>query len=136
MRGQGGAHAGDLQDPGGRCEKTWRDATERGEVSQTADKAEFMQEDIRIADGALEECLGYRFSTRELLERALTHSSAVPELRSAGAEEPVSALLPRDHERLEFLGYAVLEMLAIEYLPPTFPAHTPGPLSTTLPRTL
>src|SRR6266404_14822 len=68
MRGHGGAHAGDLQDPGGRCEKTWRDATERAEVSQTADKAEFMQEDIRIADGAFEECLGYRFSTRELLE--------------------------------------------------------------------
>jgi ribonuclease-3 len=98
-------------------------------VSQTAGKAEFMQEDIRIADGAFEECLGYKFSTRELLERALTHSSAVPELRSAGAEEPVSALLPRDNERLEFLGDAVLELLASEYLLATFPEWSEGQLS-------
>jgi ribonuclease-3 len=98
-------------------------------VSQTAGKAEFMQEDIRIADGAFEECLGYKFSTRELLERALTHSSAVPELRSAGAEESVSALLPRDNERLEFLGDAVLELLASEYLLATFPEWSEGQLS-------
>ena len=88
-----------------------------------------MQEDIRIADGAFEECLGYKFSTRELLERALTHSSAVPELRLAGAEEPVSALLPRDNERLEFLGDAVLELLASEYLLATFPEWSEGQLS-------
>jgi len=50
-----------------------------------------MQEDIRIADGAFEECLGYKFSTRELLERALTHSSAVPELRSGSR-----SLVPRE----------------------------------------
>jgi ribonuclease III len=98
-------------------------------VSRTAGKAEFMQEDIRIADGAFEECLGYKFSTKELLERALTHSSAVPELRSAGAEEPVSALLPRDNERLEFLGDAVLELLASEYLLATFPEWSEGQLS-------
>jgi len=88
-----------------------------------------MQEDIRIADGAFEECLGYKFSTRELLERALTHSSAVPELRSAGAGESVSALLPRDNERLEFLGDAVLELLASEYLLATFPEWSEGQLS-------
>jgi ribonuclease III len=98
-------------------------------VSQTAGKAEFMQEDIRIADGAFEECLGYKFSTRELLERALTHSSAVPELRPAGAEESVSALLPRDNERLEFLGDAVLELLASEYLLASFPEWSEGQLS-------
>ena len=46
-----------------------------------------MQETMRIADAALEERLGYKFSTRELLERALTHSSAIPELRGAAAEE-------------------------------------------------
>src|ERR1700730_13347552 len=129
MRGHGGAHAGDLQDPGRRCEKAWRDATERAEVSQTADKAEFMQEDIRIAGGGFEECLGYKFSTRELLERALTHSSAVPELRAAGAEEAVPALLPRDNERLEFLGDAVLELLTSEYLLATFPEWSEGQLS-------
>jgi ribonuclease-3 len=75
-----------------------------------------MQETIRIADQAFEERLGYKFSTRELLERALTHSSAVPDLRAAGVEVPGYVLLPRDNERLEFLGDAVLELLASEYL--------------------
>ena len=88
-----------------------------------------MQETIRIADGAFEERLGYKFSTRELLERALTHSSAVPELRAAGAEEAVPAVLPRDNERLEFLGDAVLELLASEYLLSTFPEWSEGQLS-------
>ncbi|PYT50313.1 MAG: ribonuclease III, partial [Acidobacteria bacterium] len=37
-----------------------------------------MEETVRIDDTALEERLGYKFSARELLERALTHSSAVP----------------------------------------------------------
>ena len=88
-----------------------------------------MQEDIRIADGAFEERLGYKFSTRELLERALTHSSAVPELRAAGADEVVSALLPRDNERLEFLGDAVLELLTSEHLLVAFPDWSEGQLS-------
>src|SRR5260370_29153111 len=88
-----------------------------------------MQEALRIADAAFEERLGYKFSTRELLERALTHSSAVSELRAADAEEAVSALLPRDNERLEFLGDAVLELLTSEYLLATFPEWTEGQLS-------
>src|SRR5229473_90213 len=88
-----------------------------------------MQETIRIADGAFEGRLGYKFSAKELLERALTHSSAVPELRAAGVEEAVSALLPRDNERLEFLGDAVLELLASEYLLSTFPEWSEGQLS-------
>src|SRR5712664_4781530 len=88
-----------------------------------------MQETIRIADGAFEERLGYKFSARELLERALTHSSAVPELRAADAEESVSALLPRDNERLEFLGDAVLELLTREYLLEKFPEWNEGQLS-------
>src|SRR5207245_11083087 len=88
-----------------------------------------MQETSRIADGAFEERLGYKFSARELLERALTHSSAVPELRAAGAEEAISAMLPRDNERLEFLGDAVLELLTSEYLLATFPEWSEGQLS-------
>ncbi len=88
-----------------------------------------MQETIRIADQAFEERLGYKFSTRELLERALTHSSAVPELRAAGVEAPGYVLLPRDNERLEFLGDAVLELLASEYLLSTFPEWSEGQLS-------
>ncbi len=88
-----------------------------------------MQPIIRIADLTFEDRLGYKFSARELLERALTHSSAVPDLRAAGFEEAVSALLPRDNERLEFLGDAVLELLASEYLLATFPEWSEGQLS-------
>ena len=88
-----------------------------------------MLETMRIADDILEKRLGYKFSTRRLLERALTHSSAVPELRAAGAEEAVSALLPRDNERLEFLGDAVLELLTSEHLLVTFPEWSEGQLS-------
>jgi len=88
-----------------------------------------MQETMRIADRAFEERLGYKFSTVELLERALTHSSAVPELRATGAEEAVPALLPRDNERLEFLGDAVLELLTSEYLLASFPEWSEGQLS-------
>jgi ribonuclease-3 len=88
-----------------------------------------MQETIRITDGAFEERLGYKFSTKQLLDRALTHSSAVPELRASGVEEPVSALLPRDNERLEFLGDAVLELLTSEYLLASFPEWSEGQLS-------
>src|SRR2546429_6787293 len=53
----------------------------------------------------------------------------ISELRATGAEEPVSALLPRDNERLEFLGDAVLELLASEYLLATFPEWSEGQLS-------
>jgi ribonuclease III len=88
-----------------------------------------MHETIRITDGAFEEQLGYKFSTKQLLDRALTHSSAVPELRASGVEEPVSALLPRDNERLEFLGDAVLELLTSEYLLASFPEWSEGQLS-------
>jgi ribonuclease-3 len=88
-----------------------------------------MPETMRFADEVFEERLGYKFSTRELLERALTHSSAVPELRGAGADEAVSTLLPRDNERLEFLGDAVLELLTSEHLLVVFPEWSEGQLS-------
>jgi ribonuclease-3 len=87
-----------------------------------------MQDTFRITEEALEERLGYKFSTRQLLERALTHSSAVPELRGAATEEPVASL-PRNNERLEFLGDAVLELLTSEYLLASFPEWSEGQLS-------
>ena len=87
-----------------------------------------MQDTLRITEAALEERLGYKFSTRQLLERALTHSSAVPELRGTATEEPVASL-PRDNERLEFLGDAVLELLTSEYLLASFPEWSEGQLS-------
>jgi ribonuclease III len=77
----------------------------------------------------LEECLGYRFKTPELLERALTHSSAVPELRAEHKDEPAEPPAIHNNERLEFLGDAVLELLAREYLLESFPEWSEGQLS-------
>ena len=77
----------------------------------------------------LEERLGYQFQKPELLERALTHSSAVPELRAERAEQPAVASAVEDNERLEFLGDAVLELLAREYLLASFPEWSEGQLS-------
>lgn len=88
-----------------------------------------MQDTMRIADTALEERLGHKFSSRELLDRALTHSSAVPELRGAAADGTGNGIALADNERLEFLGDAVLELLASEYLLAAFPEWTEGQLS-------
>ena len=85
-----------------------------------------MQE-MRIADAALEGRLGHKFSNRELLDRALTHSSAIPELR--GGADATESLHPSDNEQLEFLGDAVLELLASEYLLAAFPDWSEGQLS-------
>jgi ribonuclease-3 len=76
-------------------------------------------------DVRLEEKLGVRFKNRALLDRALTHSSAVPDLR-AGKDE---SSRPGDNERLEFLGDAVLDLLASEYLLENFPDWSEGQLS-------
>jgi ribonuclease-3 len=77
----------------------------------------------------LVERLGYRFKRPDLLERALTHSSAVPELRAERMEESAEAGAIQDNERLEFLGDAVLELLAREYLLESFPEWSEGQLS-------
>ena len=87
-----------------------------------------MTQEMRIADTALEERLGHKFSNRELLDRALTHSSAIPELREAVTNAPEN-VHPSDNERLEFLGDAVLELLASEYLLAAFPEWSEGQLS-------
>jgi ribonuclease III len=88
-----------------------------------------MQDALRISDSALEERLGHKFSNRELLERALTHSSAIPELRGAGTDVTGDSTHLSDNERLEFLGDAVLELLASEYLLAAFPEWAEGQLS-------
>jgi ribonuclease-3 len=80
-------------------------------------------------DEELEERLGYHFLKPELLKRALTHSSAIPELRASHAGEAVPDPLPQNNEQLEFLGDAVLDMLASEYLLAMFPGWTEGQLS-------
>jgi ribonuclease-3 len=80
-------------------------------------------------EGQLEDRLGYRFKSPDLLERALTHSSAVPEMRAERAADSADAAAIQDNERLEFLGDAVLELLAREYLLESFPEWSEGQLS-------
>ena len=84
-------------------------------------------------DEELEERLGYHFLKPELLKRALTHSSAIPELRASHASVAADPL-PQNNEQLEFLGDAVLDMLASEYLLALFPGWTEGQLATQLRR--
>jgi ribonuclease III len=85
---------------------------------------------MRGDDEQLQERLGYRLRHPELLERALTHSSSIPELRTARGEEiSFAGSLVQDNERLEFLGDAVLELLTSEYLLANFPEWSEGQLS-------
>lgn len=85
-------------------------------------------------DARLEIRLGHKFSRPELLDQALTHSSAVPELRvnqsDTSSPKPGGLSGPlANNERLEFLGDAVLELLTSEYLLNTFPDWSEGQLS-------
>ncbi len=66
----------------------------------------------------LETLLGHRFADRQWLEQALTHRSYRQESAAA-----------RNNERLEFLGDAVLTLLASEFLVARFPEWTEGQLS-------
>ncbi len=77
-------------------------------------------------DEHFEDRLDHKFQNPELLRRALTHSSALPELRAVDAE---SVEPPEDNEQLEFLGDAVLDLLASEYLLEKFPQWSEGQLS-------
>jgi len=61
--------------------------------------------------------IGYRFSDRRLLQRALTHRSA---------EQAVSGM---HMERLEFLGDAVLGLVISQYLHDHYPDRPEGDLS-------
>jgi ribonuclease-3 len=83
----------------------------------------------RSEDEQLEERLGHKFAAPQLLARALTHSSAVPELRAGQAEQTSGEMPAEDNEQLEFLGDAVLELLASEYLLKSFPEWSEGQLS-------
>ncbi len=67
----------------------------------------------------LEERLGYRFQRKDLLRRALTHSSHAHEITGGDA----------DNEPLEFLGDALLGCLVSERLFLAFPDRDEGDLS-------
>jgi ribonuclease-3 len=66
----------------------------------------------------LEQRIGHRFADRELLERALTHSSV-----GKGAKKV------RDNERLEFLGDRVLNLIVAEHIVEQLPDAPEGELS-------
>ena len=87
-----------------------------------------MREMTPADDALLEQRLGHKFARPALLRDALTHSSAVPEIR-AGQGESYTAKAAVNNERLEFLGDAVLELLTSEYLLDAFPDWTEGQLS-------
>jgi len=72
----------------------------------------------KAAIAELERNLGHLFQDRELLERALTHSSA-----GEGARQI------RDNERLEFLGDRILNLLAAEQLVALYPEDREGDLT-------
>jgi ribonuclease-3 len=75
----------------------------------------------------LEGTLGHAFRQPELLERALTHSShAHEEAKAAGAEAEAEKL---DNEQFEFLGDAVLGLVASQILFERFPKFHEGQLS-------
>ena len=72
-----------------------------------------MAQDLLTESEILEECqeaLGYRFKQTELLRGALTHTS--------GAQTRLAS-----NERLEFLGDAVLGLVAVEQLYLRFPEY-------------
>src|SRR5262249_57014478 len=70
----------------------------------------------------LEEKIGVAFRDAALLREALTHSSFAN-------ENP--AVSPRDNERLEYLGDAVLQLIAAEYLYKHHPGASEGELTQT-----
>ncbi|HVN03294.1 MAG TPA: ribonuclease III [Bryobacteraceae bacterium] len=73
---------------------------------------------------ALETAAGHRFADRELLCRALTHSSHVHEQALSSGEA-----VARDNEQLEFLGDSVLGFLISEDLLKRHPEAAEGRLS-------
>jgi ribonuclease III len=71
------------------------------------------------SSAGLEARIGFRFRDRGLLQQALTHRSALPELGSRAVS----------NERMEFLGDAVLGVLVSEHLYRTHPGLQEGELT-------
>jgi ribonuclease-3 len=71
------------------------------------------------ADAQLEARIDHAFRDRSLLERALTHSSLLPELAS----------ITESNQRLEFLGDAVLQLVLTEALFTLYSGEREGILS-------
>src|SRR5581483_1761186 len=71
---------------------------------------------------SLQERIGIAFRDSTLLQEALTHSSFANETPHVS---------PRDNERLEYLGDAVLQLITAEYLYKYRPAANEGELTQT-----
>ncbi len=65
-----------------------------------------------------EEKIGYEFKNKKLLELALTHTSYANQLKGVPS-----------NERIEFLGDAVLEVIASEYIYLTYPQLSEGEMT-------
>ncbi|MFN7996050.1 MAG: ribonuclease III [Bryobacteraceae bacterium] len=79
---------------------------------------------MRAELDVLQEAIGHRFADRDILSRALTHSSHVHEQLAGGAADQL-----RDNEQLEFLGDSVLGFLISEDLLKREPQAPEGRLS-------
>ena len=77
----------------------------------------------------LERVLGHRFARPELLTLALTHRSFVYDSSPNGRVPGVVSDPSQDNEQLEFMGDAVLGLLAAEALCNRFPALREGELT-------
>lgn len=79
----------------------------------------------------LERALGYSFTNRPLLARAVTHSSSANESQPAAIQTQKAQVetAQADNERLEFLGDAILGLLVSESLFSRFEGFTEGQLS-------
>lgn len=72
----------------------------------------------------LETALGHQFANRRLLQQAVTHSSFARESLDVATGQAAE-----DNEQLEFLGDAVLQLVASQELFQRFPAYQEGELS-------
>jgi len=73
----------------------------------------------------LEQRIGYTFQRRDLLQRALTHSSLAYEQAAEGTPAPDSS----DNEQLEFLGDAVVGLIVADSLYRRYPELREGELT-------
>jgi ribonuclease-3 len=87
-------------------------------VPNGAEQAE-QERDAELRLQELEVRLDVKFKRREWLLEAMTHTSWINERGAEG----------RDNERLEYLGDAVLELVAAEYLFNRFPNYDEGQLT-------
>jgi len=90
---------------------------------------ETVEAQMKVNLSELEISLGHVFRRPELLERALTHRSVIKQQAVALENEHEELTAMGDNERLEFLGDAVLGLVAAEELFKTHPEWQEGELT-------